>query len=151
MKKIFLLTLVISLPLMGCPKKLVIGEMTKKVQQLEIPGADVDFKNMMIGVAMEIDGCTLQPEDCENLIDPWKSGMLLTLQKQIEFIKNDENSAEVQLKMAQWERAMLDGEGGDLLTYNNTFTTFSYHPGYGLENIKKRMEKYIALLSKSTD
>ena len=136
---------------MGCPKKPVIGEVTKKVQKLEISGADVDFKNLMIGVAMEIDTCTLHPENCENLTDPWKSGMLLTLQRQIEFLKNDENSVVVQLKMAEFERAMLDGKGGDLLTYANTFSTFAYHPGYGLENIKKRMEKYIALLSNTKD
>lgn len=151
MKRLFLLALVISLPLMGCPKDPVIGEVTKQVQKLEIPGADVDFKNLMIEVAMEIDACTLNPENCENLIDPWKSGKLLTLQKQIEFLKNDENSAAVQLKMAEFERAMLDGKGGDLLTYSNTFTTFGYHAGYGLENIKKRMDKYIALLSNVDD
>jgi hypothetical protein len=45
-------------------------------------------------------------------------------------------STEVQRGMAKLERAMLNGEGGKILTSGNTFTVFSYHAGYGFENIK---------------
>jgi hypothetical protein len=136
---------------MGCPKKPTIGDLTKKVQKLEIPGADIDFKNLMIEVAMEIDGCTEKPENCQNLPDPWKEGKMLTLQKQIESIKNDSKSADVQLMMAMLEQAMLDGKGGDILNKGNTFTTFAYNAGFGLDNIKKRMNKYIEALSSPKD
>lgn len=135
------------MPLMGCPKRPTIGEVTKKVESLIIPGATVDFKNLMIEVAMEIDGCTMKPESCENLPDPWKEGKMLTLQKQIESILNDSRSGEVQKKMAIFEKNMLNNEGGEILTKSNTFTVFAYHAGYGLENIKKRIDKYITLLT----
>lgn len=151
MKKVLLIVFITSLPLMGCPKEPTIGEFTKKIQKLEIPGADNDFKNIMLEVAMEIDGCTENPENCQNLPDPWKEGKMLTLQKQIESIKNDSRSADVQIKMAMLEQAMLDGKGGQILTTSNTFTTFAYYAGYGLKNIKKRMDKYIEVLSKKDE
>ena len=100
---------------------------------------------------MEIDGCIENPEACQDLPDPWKEGKMLTLQKQIESIKNDPRSADVQLKMAMLEQTMLDGKGGEVLTKSNTFSTFAYYAGYGLKNIKKRMNMYIDTLSKKED
>ncbi|MCW5519018.1 hypothetical protein J1N09_04160 [Aureitalea sp. L0-47] len=151
MKKFTLLLLVLTIPLFGCPKKPFEGEMTKKINSLEIPGASIDFKNLMIEIAMEVDACDAARENCSNLPDPWKEGKMLTLQKQIEYVKDHPESKEIQLKMAMFERAMLDGEGGKILTSGNTFTVFAYHAGYGFENIKKRMNKYIGLLSEENE
>ncbi len=150
MKKVILIILIASFPLAGCPKKPTIGNVTKKVQSLTITGADIDFKNLMIEAALEIDGCTLAPENCKNLPDPWKEGKMQTLPQQIETVRNDINSGKVQIIMARFENAMLNGKGGEVLTKSNLFTTFSYHSGYGLDTIKKRMDGYIGRLEETS-
>ncbi len=149
MKKFTYLILVLAIPLCGCPKGVFEGEMTERVKKVEIPGASVDFKNLMIEVAIEIDRCGEAPEKCTDLPDPWKEGKMLTLQKQIDYVRENPESSEVQLKMARLERAMLDAEGGSLLTPGNTFTVFGYNAGYGFENIVRRMERYLSILSET--
>ncbi len=150
MKKSILIILAVALPLLGCPKDPINGEYTQKVRGVKIPEADANFYNLMMGVAMEIDRCAQEPVHCEGLEDSMKPGNTSTVQMQIKWVRHNEKSGKIQLAMAQLEDAMIAKKGGEILTYENVFSTFAYYPGYSVENIKKRLSKYIDLL-KSTE
>lgn len=149
MKRLIVIILIVSYPLLGCPKNPVIGEYSERVVKVKIPGASEDIKSLMLEAAQAIDACLADPGSCDGLPDPWKNGKMQTLPEQIETVRNDPNSGVVQLAMARFERAMLDELGGSVLTKSNVFTTFAYHAGYGTKNIEKRMNKYLELLEKT--